>query len=234
VCYENRVYRMNVINNTVHECASCPVTAEHSGYAFSCNLSGLAGESSEPSLLLDVCMYVCMYVPTGILFVGGRVDISVSLPAGRYGQQMYHYDPIDNVWTLLYWQLPFIDPHTLCPEGSFVFYEPYLIFLGGHKALWIADLSIIGHYQVKFSLSTAHNNMSTPIASVDDVPDTSSTFVPKYNDFIIANARVHGITATAAWTQMNIENIIQSSDYKKTIYYQGDHPRGDQWKFVIP
>jgi hypothetical protein len=110
---------------------------------------------------------------------------------------------------------------------SFVYYEPYLIFLAGHKVFWIA-VPIISHYQVKLSLSTAHNNRSTPTAIVDDVPDTSSTFIPKYNESI-ASANAREIIATMAWTRMSIENVIESADYKKTIYYQGDYQRGDHF-----
>jgi hypothetical protein len=172
----------------------------------------------------------------GVLYVGGLVDHDV-VPAGRCGRQMYHYDPIDNIWTLLYWQLPYMNygDDIGHPEGSFVYYEPYLIFLAGHKVFWIADLSIISHYQIKLPLSPVHNNMSTPTAIVDDIPDTSSTFIPKYNESIIASANARGIIATMAWTRMNIENVIESSHYKNTIYYHGDYQRGDHFNcFVIP
>jgi mRNA-degrading endonuclease toxin of MazEF toxin-antitoxin module len=41
--HENPVYRMDVINDTIHECAPCPIKTEARGYAFTCKLPGLTG-----------------------------------------------------------------------------------------------------------------------------------------------------------------------------------------------
>jgi hypothetical protein len=190
---------------------------------------------------------------TGVFFVGGMVYHDIKFP-GRLNQQMYHYDPITNVWTLLYWQLPPMKfEEYVGREGSYYYYEPYLIYLARHEQFWIADLSILSHFHLKLSHSQraiidtdvtmptlahvaadiAPPSSSSSGSSISPLPSSSpsilqsSSFVPKYNETIMTNARTDGINVTIAWTRLNIDCIIDSPAYRNTIYYKGRHQLGD-------
>jgi hypothetical protein len=173
---------------------------------------------------------------------------------GRLNQQMYHYDPITNVWTLLYWQLPHVKfEEYICHEGSYYYYEPYLIYLARYEQFWIADLSILSHFHLKLShsqraiidtdvtmptlahvaadiapsSSSSGSSISPLPSSSPSILQSSSSFVPKYNETIMTNARTDGINLTIAWTRLNIDCIIDSPAYRNTIRYRGHHPVGD-------